>query len=59
MSKNFITFVSKCLKKNINKRSSWNDLKNEDFLLEVMSEQKDLNSKKKEDMLLISIKIFR
>ena len=56
MSKNFIAFVSKCLKKNINKRSSWNDLKNEDFLLEVMSEQKDLNSKQKEDMFLISDK---
>ena len=43
MSNNFKKFVGKCLKKNIEKRSSWLDLKKDDFTIDDINKKNELN----------------
>ena len=52
-SKEFKSFLSKCLKKNILTRSSWENLKKKDFILNIQS---NIEEKPKEENTLINDK---
>jgi len=51
MSNSFKMFISKCLKKDINKRNSWQDLKNQEFIQNIPGDEPESNTDKKKTLI--------
>jgi hypothetical protein len=51
MSNSFKTFISKCLKKDINKRNSWQDLKKQEFIQNIPGGEPENNTDKKKTLI--------